>query len=194
MDTSVEATIHMKTLIVLAREHEAIERIVTRLEHELDTLTRTGELDGEALQRMLEFFEQAVDGHHQESEERVLLPRLLLRAQGDEAALVRSLLRDHGEQRTFLGILRDNLEGAAYGEPGCRAAVARFGRLYIAHHREHSQWEHTTLFALAKKLLDEEDDLTALRELARLDRDWGSSVVAVARDLEAWLDQRLVAA
>ena len=102
MDTSVEAKTHMKTLIVLAREHEAIERIVTRLEHELDTLTRTGELDGEALQRMLEFFEQAVDGHHQESEERVLLPRLLLRAQGDEAALVRSLLVDHGEQRTFL--------------------------------------------------------------------------------------------
>lgn len=184
----------MKTLIVLAREHEAIERIVTRLEHALDVLGRSGELDGEALQRMLEFFEQAVDGHHQESEERVLLPRLLLRAKGDETALVRSLLVDHGEQRTFLGILRDNLEGAAYGEPGCRAAVARFGRLYIAHHREHSQWEHTTLFALAKKLLDERDDLDALRELARLDRDWGGSVVRSAHTLEAWLDQRLVAA
>lgn len=90
-------------------------------------------------------------------------------------------------------MIRDPSRGKAGA--GCREAVARSGRLYIqCSHREHSQWEHSTLFALAKKLLDERDDLAALRELARPDRDWSSSVVEVARALEAWLEERLVAA
>lgn len=184
----------MKTLIVLKREHEAIERIVTRLEHQLERMARTGELDGEALERMLAYFEQTVDGHHQENEERVLLPRVLLYAEGADAELARSLRADHGAQRTFLGILRDNLEGAAYGEPGCRAAVARFGRMFVQQHREHSRWEHERLFPLAQRTLERTDDLALLSELARLDRDWGGSVVQATCALEAWLDQRLVAA
>ena len=182
----------MRVLNVLAREHQAIARVVDRLDGELDSVTRRGTLDTEVFERLLEFLEPAVDGHHQESQERVLLPRLLARATcAEDADRARMLLHDHAAQRTFLALLRDNFEGAGYGDPTCLVPVAR---QYVRLQREHTRWERRLLFPLARRMLGRTDDLELLVELRRLDQAWGATVIATASELEDWLDQRRVAA
>ena len=56
------------------------------------------------LERQLDHFERGlsfppdqVDGHQQEKEERIFLPRLLSRASGEDVIALRELLQDHGE-------------------------------------------------------------------------------------------------
>lgn len=179
----------MQALVVMGREHEAIARIVARLEDVIEAAATSATIDGETLVRLIDFFEREVDGHHQEKEERVLLPRMRLRSSGDDALLVETLLADHGAERVLLGSLRENLEGAAYGEPGSTAAVVSTARAYIEHQRLHSSWENTVVFPLARRCLSPLDDQEILAEFRRLDLERGSSVVLAATALEDWLDR-----
>lgn len=180
----------MKAIEVMAREHAVIDEVLTRLEGQASDLEVSGELDVEVFERLLSFFEQSVDGHHQEKEERVFLPWLAARAEGEEAALVRTAAADHGAQRQMLALLRNNLEGAMYGEPNSLAVVARFTGCYARHQRAHSRWETEVLFALARRILTHEDDLAILRGFERMETVRGGSIVAAGKQLEDWLARR----
>ncbi len=180
----------MRALGVMAREHEAIARMLTHLEQELDALQAQGEIDVEAVERLLVFFERHVDGRHQEKEERVFLPCLLARAQGAEAALAREALAEHDADRARLAAMRGNLEGAAYGDPGSLAQVGLQARDYIRHQREHSRWEQSVLFALAHRILSAGDDRELLEGFRAFDAAQPDSVIEAAGSLTAWLAHR----
>jgi hemerythrin-like domain-containing protein len=147
----------MRAIGFLEREHAAITEMIARLEAEIATLER-GEVDGEGVERLLAFFEHEVDGRHQEKEERIFLPRLVTRAQGEDAVLAQLALQDHAAERTLLALMRTNVEGASYGEPNCIAAVARAARRYVHHLRAHSSWEQEVIFPLARWILTAQDD------------------------------------
>jgi hemerythrin-like domain-containing protein len=180
----------MKALDWMACEHEAIALLLARLEAELGELGRTGELDVEAFERLLSFFEERVDGHHQENEERVFLPRLTARAGGQDSILARAVTVEHQAERKLLALMRAHLEGAAYGEPCALAAIAHHGQRYVAHQRRHSRWERAVVFALARRVLTEEDDRAIVEGFRALEVECGGSVVAAAESLRAWLDRR----
>lgn len=180
----------MRTTQTLAREHVAIASILERFERRLDEAERNSEIDREAFERLLGFFEQAVDGQHQEKEERILLPCLVRRAADQDAPDVQRLFREHLEDRKLLAVLRDNLESASYGEPNSIQVLVRYGRLYLLRERKHARWEETALFPLAARILTPEDDREILQGFRHLDALWDSSLLAAARRLSAWIDQR----
>src|SRR5688572_22351809 len=60
----------MKSIQLLRREHEAISSVLERFERALAEAERDFAIDPETIERLLEFFERAVDGQHQEKEER----------------------------------------------------------------------------------------------------------------------------
>jgi len=119
----------------------------------------------------------------------VLLPCVTLRAEDEDGILAATLLADHGAERELLASMRRELEGAAYGEASCTAALVDLARRYIGHQREHSRWESTVVFPLAGRCLTRSDDLALLAEFRRLDLAFGSSVVHAACALEDWLGQ-----
>jgi hemerythrin-like domain-containing protein len=180
----------MKALDWMACEHEAIAVMLARLEAELGELGRSGELDVEAFERLLSFSEGRVDGHHQENEERVFLPRLMARAGGEDSVLARAVSAEHHAERHLLALMRSNLEGATYGEPGSLAVVAHHAQRYVQHQRRHARWESTTIFALARRVLTDEDDLAIVAGFRALERERRGSVVGAAEELRAWLEQR----
>lgn len=180
----------MKTLAMLIGEHAAIREMIARFEAEIDAIEDRGAVDAEALGRLLGFFEEQIDGHHQEKEERVFLPRLLTRAHGWDAVLVRSLLDDHASQRKLLAAMRCEIDKAAYGEPNSLAILARTARRYVEHQHRHSRWEELVIFPLARRILSAQDDRAVCNGFRRLDELWGRSVAKVARSLAEWLDQR----
>lgn len=186
----------MQAIRVLTSEHAAIAACCERFEAEIHGILDKCEVDAEALDRLLQFFEVQVDGHHQEKEERIFLPRLLSRASGEDVISLRELLQDHGEQRKLLAHMRNQIEGVTYGEPNSLAVFVRAAQRYLRAQRDHSTWEQTVLFARAREILGPTDDRAVLNGFRRLDEVWGTSVTAAARALVAWLDQRhsLVAA
>lgn len=180
----------MRTLRILTREHAAIAALIDRFEAEVDRIVALGGADAEAVDRLLLFFETQVDGHHQEKEERVFLPRLLARASGDEERLLRVAIEDHGAQRKLLERMRNQLEGATYGEPNSLAALARGARTYMREQREHACWEQSVLFPLAARILEREDDRTIVDGFRQLDEQWGGLVWEESRAVSEWLDRR----
>lgn len=180
----------MQALIVLAREHAAIAALLVRFESEIAAAVRSGGFDGEAVERLLRFFEREVDGHHQEKEERVLLPRLLARAHLAEFATLRTLAQEHTLQRELLARMRGQIEGASYGEPFSLALLVRQAGEYIQHEREHSRWEQRVLFPFARRTLGPADDRALVLGFRRLDELWGAPVWEAACSLAEWLDQR----
>jgi hemerythrin-like domain-containing protein len=180
----------MKALIELAREHAAIGALLARFETELSQGVRTGEIDGEAVERLLAFLERELDGHHQEKEELVLLPRMLAVAVGAELGLLAGVVHEHGAQRRLLAEMRNQIEGASYGEPNSIAVLVRAGGRYVRAQREHSRWEQRVLFPLARRLLGPADDRALVCGFRRLDGVWGGPVWDAACALAEWLDQR----
>ncbi len=180
----------MKAIEELRREHQAIAGILGLFERRLDEAERAFEIDRETIERLLEFFERAVDGQHQEKEERIFLPALTRRAADRESPLVHKIFREHLEDRKLLAMLRTNIAGASYGEPNCINVLVRYGRLYLVHERQHARWEERELFSLAERVLTPEDEREILRGFRHLDGLWGSSVSDAARRLASWLDQR----
>jgi hemerythrin-like domain-containing protein len=180
----------MKALTILSREHAAIRALLTRFEAEITQGARSGEFDGEAVDRLLEFCERVIDGHHQEKEERVFLPCLTRRARGSDREVLAALGDEHTLQRKLLSHMRNQIEGASYGEPNSIAVLVRLARNYFQHQREHSRWEQQVLFPLAQRILLAEDDAALLRGFAGLDEALGTTVWEDACSLAEWLDQR----
>ncbi|MSR63506.1 MAG: hypothetical protein EXS08_13775 [Planctomycetes bacterium] len=180
----------MNPLRELLREHAAIRALTARFEFEATLGETQGAIDGEAVGRLLHFFEHELDGHHQEKEERILLPRLVAHARGRELDLVLHLGQDHARQRAVLAHLANQLESASWGEPNSLRVLAREARRFVRLQQQHSRWEQHEIFSLARRWLTPDDERAIASDFRRLDEARGGSVWDAACALAAWLDQR----
>ena len=101
----------MKTIDDLRSEHDAIGQMIDRFEAEIEAAVECGVIDADAIDQLLVFFEEQVDRHHHGKQERVLFPRLLTRAHGQEAELVRPLIYDYASEREMLALMRAIMSG-----------------------------------------------------------------------------------
>lgn len=180
----------MQATQILSGQHAAIAAMLERFEDVLEKAIQDDELDAEAFEQLLGFFEERVDGQHQEEEERIFLPRLLTRADGDDVEHVRAILGEHMAQRQLLIQMRCHLQGASSGAPGALEGLAELGRRYLRRQRLHAAWEDAILMPLAERVLTSQDDRAILNGFRHLAETWGGDVEGAARRLTAWLDQR----
>lgn len=180
----------MKTIDDLRSEHEPIGQMVDRFEAEIEAAVERGAIDADAIDQLLVFFEEQVGGHHHGKQDRVLFPRLLTRAQGEDAELVLSLIDDHASEREMLAAMRCELEAAAYGEPNSLAVLAREGRRFVARQRRCSRYEEVVVFPLAASVLSAQDDAALGNGFRRLDEVWERPLAKAALALCDWLDRR----
>jgi hemerythrin-like domain-containing protein len=180
----------MNAIQELLQDHDAIAGMLARFARAIDDAERTFEIDRETIERLLQFFEHHVDGHHQEKEEKIFLPCLMRRVTGEDRPEVRKLFREHREDRRLLAMMRSNLAGASYGEPNCIRVLARYGRLFVLRERRHAEWEESTFFPLAERVLTPRDQREILNGFRELESHHASTVAGAARQLAAWLDQQ----
>ena len=140
-----------------------------------DTLERLGEhlsshgVDMEARVasgRIITYFDQAVPHHHAD-EETDLLPVLRMRANGFQESqhIIRwseRLMTDHRVQDALWQALRRDLEKIQNGE-FCPIEIAKE---FIAHEREHINFENHEVFPLARILLISDDFVKIGRAMA----------------------------
>jgi len=179
----------MKSIEILSRQHALLAGVLTRFEQVIDALQRHDELDAEAFEHLLAFFEERVDGQHQELEERLFLPRVLTRARGADVQRVSSLSDQHLVQRQLLVQLRAELQAAERGGPAARARLAELGFHYLQRQRLHAAWEDEVLLPLARRVLSPRDDRALLNGYGRMEQVWGGAFESAARRLLARLDR-----
>lgn len=179
----------MQSITCLSREHGAIASLLGRFEEALDAAER-GEPDIQALERLLDFLEERIDGQHQEKEERVFLPRLLTRARGADVERVRSVLAEHVEQRERLVELRCCVQGLDWNRPAACTSLIELGRRYLARQRLHAAWEDAVVLPLAANVLTTRDDRAIRNGFRHLDETWHGPLEEAVRRLLVWLDSR----
>jgi hemerythrin-like domain-containing protein len=138
---------------VLRDEHRLITRAAACLDRLVDYALDTDDLCVVSAMELLEFFEDFADDVHQEKEERNLFPAML--AAGLAPQRVHALLDEHRRERASLSIMRENLEGAAYGNAFRYDRFVKSAAEFAALQRAHAEEEEEVLLPLAEELLDD---------------------------------------
>lgn len=162
----------MSPVEILEQEHKIVMVMIGAAEDEVASIRKTGEVDREAVGKMLDFFENFVDRCHHAKEEMYLFPVVRQNGTRAERDMIRSLRQDHGQGRVRLGDLRralnrlDRPRNATTAEDVAAALGA-----YAEGLRMHAEKEDEEFFPAAKKLVGEEDEEKMLEGFARVERD-----------------------
>lgn len=138
---------------ILKHEHQVILLVLKGAEAEARRTEQMGEVDGDKVRKMVEFFRNFVDRCHHAKEEKHLFQRLCCSVpQADGPVSV--MLREHDEGRRKVAALAEAIE-----KPGPRAARAIHDGLmaYADLLRQHIAKEDNVLYPLADRGLDAQD-------------------------------------
>jgi hemerythrin-like domain-containing protein len=157
----------------LVREHAVIGLVVAAMEREAAHIRETGELDGDRIERMLEFTRHFTDGWHHDKEERLLFP-VMERLDERGRAQVAVMLQEHDGARRRVANIVGALEAARAGDAAARRTVADNLSGYASLLFAHIAKENNVIFPLADRLLgtEERNDLAA--EFAQVDAQAGA--------------------
>jgi len=159
----------MNVVQILADEHRLLTGMLFCLELLTERAAEEDRLDGEAAQELLVLFDRFADGAHQDKEELLLFPVLLVRAPSDTVAELRGLAQAHARERALLEAMHGHLEGACYQDPIQLDAFVAGARAYVRLQRAHIREENRLLLPLACRLLEAEDDRRMLAEFRSID-------------------------
>jgi hemerythrin-like domain-containing protein len=147
----------VKATETLKHEHDVIlqalallDALATRVAG--DDLPVPGDVGG-----VLEFFTVFADGCHHVKEETILFPALEAAGLARDAGPIGMLLEQHEQGRRFVGSLRRELPALERDAPA-RRRFAAGAREYVAMLERHIEMENQGLFAIADRLLTEEQD------------------------------------
>ncbi len=172
----------MHTLELLAEEHRIHRRLLDGLEQLLRRRDRAAPVPSTLLRRLCRFLETAVDGLHQEKEERALFPQLVGRLGRLEFPELLRLEAQHRRDRRLLARLRlASFDESLEEDPWTTA------RTYVAFQRRHLAEEERQLFPLAARVLSPADDRIVRAGFRRIERERGISFLPGAHELLAEL-------
>jgi len=187
----------MRVRRVLHGEHRLIRRAAACLDRLADDALESNDLCVLSAIELLEFFEDFVDGAHQEKEERCLFPALL--DSGLARHRVQELLDDHADERESLSSMREKLERAAHGDGPSREEFATTAMNYAMMQIEHADDEERFLVPLVEELLDRDAERYVLQGFRAIDADlpkprehYFALVNGVARRMATTFPQRSV--
>lgn len=152
----------------LGEEHVTIRRAAACLRQLADRATED-EFDGRAALELLEFFEDFADGMHQEKEERCLFPALV--ASGVAKSRVSALTSDHARERALLERMREDVEGAVYGDALMRDEFVWRARQLAGLQTSHANQEDALLLPLADELLEPSAQRRVLRGFGQVEAE-----------------------
>ena len=170
----------MRSTDILTREHRLLDRLLDELEGLVLRASRLGYVEAKPTTELMNFFEHFSDGLHQEKEERVLFPLLVVRNGGMDGVEIERLAREHAADCRRLSQMRLHLLGAIHGEPGCLEIFVTNARSYIATQKRHLRYEEEHLIPLANRVLSESEDRMALAGFRRVEHEIGGSFEAAA--------------
>ena len=145
----------MKATRQLRDEHEGIRVMLNILEKVCGKLEKTGAMENEHLEGILEFLAVFVDKCHHAKEEDVLFPAMI--AASDEAKAPAAAMRaEHETGRGYIGSMSRAYAAYAQGDASSSDEIVHNARAYIALLRDHMLKENDVILEVADKIFSDE--------------------------------------
>lgn len=159
----------MDAMDILIKEHHYIKKVLDAVKKDCEQLVEGKELDTKLYWEVLDFVKNYADEYHHHKEEQDLF-RLL----GDADAKlkdgpVRGMLLEHDMGRFYMRQLKENLELYENGYKSKKAYVIASVLSYATMLEEHINKEDHVLYAMAKRVLDQQTQEQLLEEFLKIE-------------------------
>ena len=160
----------MKATRQLKDEHEGIGVMLDILEKVCDKLERTGSIDREHFDGILEFLQVFVDKCHHGKEEDLLFPAMI--AMSDEVKAPVSVMRaEHETGRGYVGAMARGYTAYLQGERSFPGNITQNAGSYISLLRAHIEKENNVLFEMADRLFSDEKQNELLEGFEKIEEE-----------------------
>jgi hemerythrin-like domain-containing protein len=161
---------------LLKREHRIIERGLRALDGLCLRLEWRTSLPDSALEQIIDFTSNFIDGFHHDKEETYLFPALSRHGIAEAGGPLGAMKHEHEIENTLTAELGRAIEGCKNGEADAVKRFVEAAYQYSGHLIGHMQKEEAILFRLADELLDEEEKAALLADFRRAESEIGVGV------------------
>ncbi len=164
----------MKATEILMEEHRIILKVLDCLEKMAQEAEKTGKLNAQAAQKVIDFFRNFADGCHHAKEENRLFGVLEEHGVPREGGPIGVMLYEHDEGRRLIRGMVDTLEQASEGDAQAVQAFNRYARDYIFMLRNHINKEDQVLFPMADHVVPENMKENLLEDFKKIEQEAGN--------------------
>lgn len=161
----------MSPTLLLIQEHDLIERLLEVTDELLTQLARGHHPRRDVFQDITRFFDIFADGYHHHKEEQELFPLLMECGLPSDHGPIAAMLLEHCEARSLTEQFGRAADRYAHGDNGTIHSLIYLGQAYIDLLSKHIQKENNVLFNIAKRMLDEGDDLMLNKAFQRINEN-----------------------
>jgi hemerythrin-like domain-containing protein len=148
---------HMTPTELLKQEHQTILLVIGAAEREVDKIGRTGKVDAERMDKMIDFLRNFADRCHHAKEENILFVRMQEKGMPSDSGPIFVMRREHEENRKNVAAMAGALPKAIAGEGSAVAAVKDNLAEYAGRLKAHIDKEDNVLYPMADRLFTEDD-------------------------------------
>lgn len=160
----------MKSTNLLMQDHKYILRALNILEQMAEEAALDDRLPSQDVEDILRFLKLFADRHHQDKEEAVFFPALLVDGEDARFSKIRQMVYEHNQERSFVEGLEDALRTQS------AADFAALARRLVAVLRSHIYKEDHILFELANEVLPAGIDDQVAMECEAFEKEWKDAV------------------
>ena len=153
----------------LVSEHEMIERAMAVLKSNLEKIDEAVKTPLQ-MQRAIDFLLEFGDKMHNTKEEIFLFPLMGRKGLPVEGGPIGVMLMEHDSERKLLQRMMADLPNLAEASAAGCAKFAAEGFEYLKIRAEHIWKENDVLYAMGRKVIDEQENSALLQEFKTLDR------------------------
>ncbi|HET8705524.1 MAG TPA: hemerythrin domain-containing protein [Pseudomonadales bacterium] len=158
----------MSPIDLLIQEHLLIERLLKLADSLFERLLEGRAVRRDVFQEIYRFFDVFADGYHHQKEERELFPLLVECGLAADKGPIAVMMLEHCEARSLTEQFGRAADRYARGDTVSIHALVYLGQTYIDLLLRHIAKENNVLFNLAKRFLDEDDDILLNRAFQRI--------------------------
>jgi DUF438 domain-containing protein len=153
----------------LVAEHEMIERAMAALKSNLERIDEAV-MAPLQMHRAIDFLLEFGDKMHNTKEERFLFPLMGQKGLPVEGGPIGVMLMEHDAERKLLQRMVAELPNLVEATAAARQKFAAEGFEYLTIRAEHIWKENDVLYAMGRKVISEEENVTLLNEFKALDK------------------------
>ena len=147
----------MKPTEILRQEHKIILPVLAAAEKQAKAIEATGKIDGDRIEKILDFFRNFADRCHHSKEEKHLFVALQHRGFRSDVGPIAVMLAEHQQGRNRLRAVADALPKARLGDRAALRQARENLAAYVKLLKEHINKEDNVLFTMAEKVLTNQD-------------------------------------
>jgi hemerythrin-like domain-containing protein len=148
---------HMTPTEILKQEHRTILLVIGAAEREVGKIGSTGRVDGEKVNKIIDFLRNFADRCHHAKEENILFVRMQEKGMPADSGPIFVMLREHEENRKNVAAMAGALPKAIAGEESAVGVVKENLAAYAGRLKAHIAKEDNVLYPMADRMFSDDD-------------------------------------